>query len=79
MVEIKLHFLADQKKWITIDLRCSQVKKRHYKHQSPYIQYTFLYQCFSLNIDDRVAKFYMIDMALLSFLSCNFGTDWLEN
>ena len=35
-----------------------------------------------MNIDDRhdrVAKFYMINMALLCFLSCNFGTDWLKN
>ena len=32
-----------------------------------------------MNIDDRVAKFYMIKMALLCFLSCNFGTDWLKN
>ena len=32
------------------------------------VQSTFLYQCFSLNTDDRVAKFYMINMALLCFL-----------
>ena len=38
-----------------------------------------MYQCFSLNIYDRVAKFYMINLALLCFLSCNFGTDWLKN
>ena len=26
-----------------------------------------------------LAKFYMINMAFLCFLSCNFGTDWLKN
>ena len=30
MVEIKIHFLADQKNWISIDLRGAQVKKKQF-------------------------------------------------